>query len=669
MLLVVVFSLCTWLSIEYDRVSSQYGMDNFSYKTSKKGAIYSNDGVLLTYIYQLNKEHVPLEKIAQPMQEAIVAIEDHRFYDHFGVDLRGTIRALYRDITYGGLIEGGSTITQQLVRNLFLSSEKTLTRKVTEILLAINMERRFTKEEILEMYLNEVYFGNGCYGVETASQKYFGKSASALNLAESTMLAAIPKAPNYYDPLNHLNKNKSRQRNTMDRMVSLCYITPDDAQQALRQNVTVMNYSLNKQQPPYKYPYFTTEVIRQLIHLYGKERVYNGGLKVITTLDSRASNIAEQIAKRKAEQYKSLGITATNLALASVRITDGAVIAMVGGADYTKDQNNLAAIPRQPGSAIKPINYAGALEQGSINENSIFNASSKSFGKYFVGSNINANVSVCSALKYSMNVPAVEVLNRYGVNNALENLKRFGITTTSDKDANLALALGGMYHGIMPVEIAAAYATFANYGQFNKYYMIKSVQDHTGKMIFQHKNDNKQIISRKTAQVITQVLLEVVNGGTGTRANISGNEAGKTGTTNDSRCLWFVGYNKDVATAVWIGNTNNTPVHGFNGGDLAAPIWREYTLTLIKQYIISKPSKIYDSTIPLKQTYIAHKIEEPEKKKEEQQKQPEQAIVKGKMAKDSNTEAQSPNIHELKPKQSKPETTILPKEDNKSQSE
>lgn len=175
LLLIVCFSLCIWFCIEYDRVALQYDMDAFNYKSSKKGVIYSSDGVLLTHIYQLNKEHVPLEKIAKPMQEAIVAIEDHRFYDHFGVDIKGTLRALYRDVVYGGMLEGGSTITQQLVRNLFLSSDKTISRKITEILLAINMERRFTKEEILEMYLNEIYFGNGCYGVETASQKYFGK--------------------------------------------------------------------------------------------------------------------------------------------------------------------------------------------------------------------------------------------------------------------------------------------------------------------------------------------------------------------------------------------------------------------------------------------------------------------------------------------------------------
>lgn len=489
------------------------------------------------------------------------------------------------------------------------------------------------------------------------------------------MLASIPKSPNYYDPINHPNENRSRQKNTLERMIKLSYITSDQANKVLMQNAVVKNNNTNQQQSPYKYPYFTTEVIQQLVQLFGKEKVYNSGLKVITTLDSRACNIAEQIAKRKTEQFKNMGINATNLALVSVRIKDGAVIAMVGGSDYTKDQNNIAVIPRQPGSAIKPINYAGALDQGVINENSILNASSKSFGKYFVSSNINASVSICSALKYSMNVPAVEVLNRFGVNNALENLKRFGITSTSEKDANLALALGGMYYGIMPVEIAAAYATFANSGQFNKYYMIKSVEDHTGKIIFQHKNDGKQIISRKTAQIITQMLLEVVNGGTGSRANISGNEAGKTGTTNDSRCLWFVGYNKDIATAVWIGNTNNSPVHGYNGGDLAAPVWREYTQSLIKQYIISKPDKIYEFSLPLKQTYIADKKEKPitneEDQKQEQKKLREQVQVnvEESIAKQINETNQNSNVHENTPKQNTSECTILPQQDHKMQPE
>lgn len=564
-----IVSLSIWVTRKYERVSIQYGMNTFYYKNSKRGVVYSADGVVLTHLYEINKEYVPLDRIAKPMQDAIIAIEDHRFYHHIGVDFIGTARALYRNLREGQVVEGGSTISQQLVRNLFLTPEKTLSRKMTEVLLAVNFERKFTKEQILEMYLNEIFLGNGCYGIESASQKYFNKHAGELNLAEASMLAAIPKAPNRYEPLKNRKANRSRQEAILNRMVELNMIDRQEADKALGMQVNVKDYTAAEGKVPYKFPYFTTEVINQLIEMYGREKVYNGGLTVITTLDSRASKIAEELAKQKVEQFKKSGITAGNLAIVSVSTQDGAVLSLMGGSDFGKDQNNLAVIPRQPGSAIKPLNYAGALEKGVIKENSMLNAKTKSFGKYEVTSKENGNVSVALALKYSINVPAVEVVNILGIEQTMENLKRFGITTVSPYDYNLSVGLGGMYHGIKPVEMAAAYAAFACSGIYHKPYLIESVEDDQGVKLYQHKPEYRRILSPRTAQVMTQILQEAVRGGTGTRANISGYEAGKTGTTNDSRCLWFVGFNKELSTAVWVGNSNNRPVYGYYGGDLA----------------------------------------------------------------------------------------------------
>lgn len=583
-----------WLVREYQQVALRYGLDSFNYQSSNKGAIYSSDGVVIAELSNKNKDHVPLEKISEPMKKSIIAIEDHRFYDHFGVDVIGTLRALFKDIVHGEAMEGGSTITQQLVRNLFLTQDKTFSRKITEILLAVNLERRFTKDEILEMYLNEIYFGNGCYGVEAAAQKYFGKHAADLDLAEATMLAGIPKSPNNFEPLHHPLENKSRQQDTLSRMLELKLINPEQAREAIQEQVKVHNFT-NKtaQNNHYKFPYFTTEVINQLVEMYGKERVFNGGLKVTTTLDSRAAQAAEDVARQKVAEFRRRGIRASNMAIVSVSPRDGAIIALVGGVDFTKDQNNLALLPRQPGSAIKPINYAGALDKGIINENTVLNASSKKFGNYYVSSHTVGSVTVSTALKYSMNVPAVEVVQSLGINNTIKNLKRFGISTVTDSDANLAIALGGMYYGIKPLEMAAAYATFANSGKYYKPYMIKSVEDSMGNVLYQHDSQPDQVISSRTAQIMTKMLQEVVRGGTGVRANISGNEAGKTGTTDDSRCLWFVGYNQEISTAVWIGNSNNRPVSGYSGGDLAAPVWREYMLTLMERHVITEPEKKY----------------------------------------------------------------------------
>lgn len=609
-------SFSLWIYYEYNRVTNLYSMDTFDYQTSKRGVIYSADGVVLTYLFDQNKEYVSLDKIAKPMQNTIIAIEDHRFYSHHGVDLIGTARALGTNILTGEASQGGSTITQQLARNLFLSPEKTLSRKFTELLLAIKLESKFSKEKILEMYLNEIYFGNGCYGIETAANKYFNKQASEISLAEATVLAGIPKAPSELEPIYHHWENRERQIIIINRLLDLGYIHKDEAQQLIDEKVDIKNTKLKTNQELYKFPYFTSEVIQQLIDMYGKDKVYNGGLRVKTTLDSKATEIAAAMVKNKVDQFKTSGIAAHNMSLVSVNNRDGAVISLVGGVDFTTDQNNMAVLPRQPGSAIKPLHYAGAMDKGIINENTILHAGPRSFGNYFVSSNTESDVSVCVALKHSMNVPAVEVVNSFGIKSVLENLKNFGISTLSEQDSNLAIALGGMYYGIKPLELAAAYATFANAGVYNKPYMIKTVADKNGHVLYQHKAENRQIIKPRTAQLITQILVEVVRGGTGTRANISGNEAGKTGTTDDSRCLWFVGLNKDISTAIWIGNSDNRPVYGYHGGDLAAPVWREYITTLMQNNIINKPAPIYTTYIPLRQEYIIAKPVEEEPKPE-----------------------------------------------------
>ncbi|GBF35589.1 multimodular transpeptidase-transglycosylase [Desulfocucumis palustris] len=568
----------------YLQLTRQYDIEDYTYTATGKSYIYSSGGGLISELYDYNRVYVSLDKISEPMKDAIVAIEDHRFYEHFGVDLSGLARALWINYRSGETLQGGSTLTQQLVRNLFLSSEKTVGRKINEIMLAVAFEKRFSKEQILEMYLNEVYFGNGCYGVEAAARRYFNKTAAELDVNEASILAAIPRSPSYYDPETNPEALYIRRGDVLDRMEELGYISHEDkiSIRAARPDIAVAGHHLDS----YRFPYFTTEVVRQLVDMYGREKVYRGGLKIYTTVDWQIQSQAEMVALESVQGFKARKINATNLAIVSVYPYSGAVAALVGGVDFSRDQNNIALIPRQPGSAIKPLHYAAAMETGLVGPYSLLNAGSKHFGKYFVEGSAGGRVTVRDAIKYSVNVPAVEVVNMLGPEKAIENLKALGVTTVAAEDANLALALGGMTHGIKPLELAAAYVPFASGGVYCKPYLIERVEDMSGKILFRHEPSPRRIYSEKVAGYMNAILTQVITGGTGTRARIPGGAAGKTGTTDKSRCVWFVGYNNALVTAVWAGNTDNTPIGGYDGGRLAAPVWGKYMTGLIEKGFI-----------------------------------------------------------------------------------
>lgn len=568
----------------YLQVVRQYNIEDYTYSPTGKSYIYSSDGRLISELYDYNRVYIPLDKISEPMKNAIIAIEDHRFYEHFGADINGMARALWINYHSGETLQGGSTITQQLVRNLFLNSEKTVSRKINEIMLAVAFEKRFNKEEILEMYLNEIYFGNGCYGVEAAARRYFNKSAAELDVNEASILAAIPRSPSYYDPETNPEALYSRRSDVLDRMEELGYISHEDkiSIRATRADIAGAVDNIAS----YRFPYFTTEVVRQLVAMYGREKVYRGGLRIHTTVDWQIQNQAEMVASESVQGFISRKINATNLAIVSVYPSSGAVAALVGGIDFNRDQNNMALIPRQPGSAIKPLHYAAAMEAGLVGPYSLLNAESKNFGKYFVKGSMEGRVTVRDAIKYSVNVPAVEVVNMLGPEKAIDNLKVLGVSTVADEDAYLALALGGMTQGIKPLELAASYIPFASGGLYFKPYLIERVEDMSGRVLFRHEPEARRVYSEKVAGYMNAILTQVISGGTGARAQIPGGAAGKTGTTDKSRCVWFVGYNNALVTAVWAGNTDNTPIGGYDGGHLAAPVWGKYMSGLIEKGLI-----------------------------------------------------------------------------------
>jgi penicillin-binding protein 1A len=568
----------------YNLVAGQYHVWDYEYKAVGKSCIYAADGSLISEIYDYNRVFVPLADISPALQQAVIAIEDRRFYEHFGVDMQGVLRAFWVNCRSGEMLQGGSTITQQLVRNLFLSGEKTVVRKIKEMMLAVALEKSFNKDRILEMYLNEVYFGNGCYGVEAAAQKYFSKHAAELGAGEASMLAAIPRSPGYYDPYVHPEALLDRRNDVLDQMEIMGFISHEEK---IKTRVERAVFSkLREDLQYYKFPYYTTQVIQQLTSRFGKEKLYQGGLKVYTTLRPAVQTQAEQAALQSVERFKAGGINATSMSIVSILPESGAVAALVGGVDFKKDQNNMAVIPRQPGSAIKPLHYAAAMQKGLINPRSLLSAGTKSFGNYLVKSHMVGRITVSDALKFSVNVAAVDLMNMLGTTAAMENLKQLGISTLVEGDANLSLALGGMTYGIGLLELTAAYVPFAAGGIYYEPYLVERVEDMSGRVLFIHNAGGRRVFSASVAGEMNAMLTRVVTGGTGAGARIPGGAAGKTGTTDNSRCVWFVGYNKDIVTGLWAGNTDNSPIGSYSGGDLVAPVWREYMSGLMESGLI-----------------------------------------------------------------------------------
>lgn len=577
----------------YRDVVQEVDFNNFHYQPAQKSLIYSADDVLLAEVYNENRINVDISQISTHMQRAIIAIEDHRFYKHKGVDILGTLRALVENLRYKEVKQGGSTITQQLARNLFLNPERTYERKLKEAALAIALERRYSKDEILSMYLNQIYYGSGYYGVEIAAQKYFGKPAAQLSLAESALLAAVPNRPSDYDLHRHPEAAQKRQQLVLQRMLELGMINRMEYQRALKEKVEILPPDQQAQQY-YRYPYFVVAALKELEEILGHQKLYAGGLVIHTTLNTKIQQLAEQTVADSLDSFAARRISAGNVALVSVVPQTGAVVALVGGRDFQTDQNNLALTPRQPGSTIKPFVYAAALDSGKIKSNTLVNATPRSFNGYYItnGGRWQGSVALQDAISYSLNVPVAELVQKLGFEAVADYLKRFGISTVTPSDYNFAaLALGGMYHGIKPLELAAAYGVFANGGEYHQPYFIEQVTDHRGQLVYQHQRQARRVISKEVADTMHYFLKGVVTRGTGTGARIAWESAGKTGTTDDNRCLWFVGYTNNLATAVWVGNNDHTPVYGAgSGGSVAGPIWRQYMTAVIDGQHIDPPA-------------------------------------------------------------------------------
>ncbi|MBO5605540.1 MAG: PBP1A family penicillin-binding protein, partial [Acidaminococcaceae bacterium] len=508
---------------------------------------YDNENaVIYTTASAEHRLPVKLDKIPKHVQAAFVSIEDNRFYEHSGIDYRGTFRALVSNIM-GQEVQGGSTITQQLAKNAFLTQERTLSRKVKEAFLARQLENKYTKDEILNMYLNQIYFGEGAYGVESASLKYFGKHVQDISLAEAAALAAIPKSPNYYDPMENPKANKERRDIVLDQMVKYGHITQADAQKAKAEDVKIRKEESAGKTKDLR-SYFFDYISQQIIDKYGADALYKGGLKIYTTLDSSLQSKAESSIRYLPDIWTDDPdhLTQPQVGLVAIDPTNGYIKAMVGGRGQDKF-NRAVLAQRQPGSAFKPFVYLTAMDNG-MNAATMVDDKPLQIGGWAPqnsSGSFHGTVTLRTALSRSYNIPAIRVALKVGTTKVMNMAKACGITTLVEDgpytDNNPAMALGGLTKGVSPLEMAAGYGTIANNGVYNQPVSIIKIVDRNGKVIFEHKHSPKQVVSAKAAYQTTDMLKDVLISGTAGGSGIGRPAAGKTGTTDYSKDAWFVG--------------------------------------------------------------------------------------------------------------------------------
>ena len=543
-----------------------------------------NGNVIYTTLSEERRVPVSIDKIPKHVQQAFIAIEDNRFYEHSGIDYRGTARALVSTLS-GREVQGGSTITQQLAKNAFLTQERSIIRKIKEAFIAKELEHKYTKDEILTMYLNQIYFGQGAYGIESASLYYFGKHVQNLDIAEAATLAAIPKSPNYYNPFENPKESKNRQELVIDQMVKYGFISVDSAAKAKAKK---MVYSTSHKQQNNPRGYFFDMISQKVIAEVGADALYKGGLKIYTTLDMDMQLAAEKAMHHLPNYYTdSKKLIQPQMALAAVDPKTGYVKAMIGGRGQDKFNRATLAV-RQPGSAFKPFVYLTAMQNG-FTPASIIEDKEEEFAKGWKPQNSDmqwhGKVSLRTALKRSLNVPTIKLAREVGVDKIVANVEKMGITTLVDSgaysDVNLAMALGGLSKGVNPLEMASAYGVLATNGLYNKPIALLKIVDRDGKVLYQAKPQSKRVVDAASAYLTTNMLEDVLVSGTGGGMGIGRPAAGKTGTTDTYIDAWFVGYTPDLSTAVWVGDDNNKPMQRMYGSGAPLSIWHEFMINAL----------------------------------------------------------------------------------------
>lgn len=552
-------------------------------------SVYDREGRLVGNLYFYNRMWIAFDRIPKHIKNAVVAIEDSRFYQHNGIDLKGMARAFLHNIIPGGDMEGGSTITQQLAKISLLTSERTVTRKVQDINYALQIEKVYTKDEILELYLNSIYLAHGNVGIEAAARYFFNKSANQLSLAESALLAGLIQSPENYSPVKSLQKARSRRNLVLQKMLEQKYITKAQYNTAAASQVQIIKRPTTASTGAYFLDYIKEYLIKN--QGFSEEQLRFGGYKIYSTLDISCQKEAEKV---MATLPQAPSKTQPQGALVTIDPKTGAILAMVGGRNYSTSQYNRAIRShRQPGSAIKPFVYATALEQGytaaTIFEDKPLTITlpdgtewrPENYDREFRG-----RMTLREALRNSVNSVAIQLLQEVGIHEVASQMELMGITSLVKQgkahDLNLApLSLGGLTKGVTPLELAMAYAPFVNEGNYARAFPVLKIADRHGNLLKEFKPEVKPVLSPQTAYIISMLLKDVVDQGTGIRAKLPDRPAaGKTGTTSDYTNAWFVGYTPEMLTVVWMGNDRQDQPMVYKGMNIGsattAQLWGSY---------------------------------------------------------------------------------------------
>lgn len=545
--------------------------------------IYSGDGEIIKTFTAYTYEKIDLKDIPDNLKKALIATEDKNFYRHHGYDITGLARSTLQNVIAGHVVQGASTITQQLARVLFLNNERTFDRKLKELFIAARIEKTISKDQILEMYMNNVYLGAGAYGVEGAAQIYFDKHLKDCDLAELALIAGLPQAPSVYNPFNNMDLAVKRRNQVLTRMYKMRYITTEEYEKAKEEKVHLAKvpqfYTTNKA------PYFCDYVMKELERLgFDETEISQGGYKVVTTLDYKAQKAANEAILRNLRGW-GLGGEKNQAAVFSFSPIDGKILVYSGGKDYTKSQyDRVTQAVRPPGSSFKPIVYAAAMEKG-ISPNDMIEDRPLTIGQWSprnYGNKYRGKIPVYTALMVSSNVCAARLIKEVGIRSVIQTARVLGIETPLEYDYTIALGS----NGVKLFEFTRAYGAFANGGYVVQPYAIERVETSRGKVVYKApKTKITHQLSMNTVAEMTAMMKTVITNGTGRAANIGKPAAGKTGTTDDNKDAYFMGYTPNIVTGVWVGNDDNTVMNkSIQGGTVPALIWKDVMKVATEPY-------------------------------------------------------------------------------------
>lgn len=594
-LIIIVFLVYVKFRLELPNMEQL--VEDYSPAVATK--IYDRNDKIIDVLFAEDREIVRIDEIPENVKNAFLSIEDKQFYSHHGINLKRLLGAMLVNIKNKKTLQGASSITQQLAKNAFLTSEKKISRKIKEAIITIEMEKTYTKDEILEKYLNEIYFGSGSYGIKTAAKQFFKKDVKDLNIAEAALLAGIPNRPSKYDPVNNLDNALSRQKIILKEMINDKKITEEEYKNALEykfeveneknivstpKNTTVIYKRKNKN--VYKNPEFTGIIEDFLKEMYPEEKIYTSGLKIYTTLDLEFQNTAREVF----ENYPIFKNNSVNGAMLTVDPFTGSIISMVGGRNFkAKNFDRSIMAKRQYGSTFKPFLYLASMNNGFAPYSVVVDefisrgkwAPKNSNGKYI------SNTTLFNSLNFSINIPAIKLLDSIGIDKFKEETQSLKY---NGEIKDLTAALGSIDG--TPLNLAVDFSIFVNGGKVVEPNFVREIKDAQNTLLYTNEIKSEEIYDSADTSLLTAMLKNVVSMGTGSRARVTKDgkaieQAGKTGTTNQNRTIWYAGMTAEYVTVIYIGRDDNKPMYNVSGGSTVAPLWAKYYQSLINNKIYS----------------------------------------------------------------------------------